>query len=246
MPLVDSTSNRDRSHPKPGSSQQIPIVAISLEDEEQTAHAPSAEFYDFVGFREAISPALHQAVKQYMGEHRLTMTQLNRRALAGFIARPELAADLMITGMAVLPQQVNDKSNSDGTHPLSDRERTEHATFRVTLFNCSSRALDVTECEFIPELVEPREYDEIGTNAIPAIDHKGHTVIKLDNVQVGKGIPVELKTTVQPLAASNVTVWFRGTNKPSLTRIRGQLRVAAEGEIALSEHFTIIMHSDSP
>lgn len=243
MPVVDDRG-RDT---KPASSAQIPVMSISLEgDDDQDAHAPSVEFYDFVGFREAISPALHQAVKQYLTEHRLTMTQLNRRALAGFIARPELAADLMITNMAVIPQQVNEKSNADGSKPLSDRERTEHATFRVTLFNCSPNALDVTGGEFVPDTVEVREYEEIGTKVLPAIDHKGHATIKLDGIKAGQGIPVPVKTTVPSLAASNVTVWFRGTNKPSLTRIRGTLRVDAEGEVALSEPFTVIMHADSP
>ena len=98
------------------------------------------------------------------------MTQLNRRALATFIARPELAGDLMISNIAVIPQSVNDKSNADRSHPLADGDRNEHATFRLTLFNSSSKPLEVTHGEFVPESVEVRDYDEVGTKVIPGME----------------------------------------------------------------------------
>jgi len=230
-----------------GSSRQVPLVAISLDDgdQEDSAKVPSAEFYDFVGFREAISPVLHHAVRQYLTQQHMTMTQLNRRALATFIARPELAGDLMISNLAVIPQPVNEKSNADRSNPLSDRDRNEQATFRLTLFNCSSNPVDVTHGEFVPESVEVRDYDEVGTKVMPGMDHKGHVPINLDGVKAESAIPLTLKITIPPLAAANVTIWFRGTNKPSLTKVRGQLRLGDGTESALSEAFTVIMHGDS-
>ncbi|MBS0207081.1 MAG: DUF4339 domain-containing protein [Planctomycetes bacterium] len=223
-------------------------IAISLDSEEDTSESkpPSVEFYDFVGFREAISPVLNHAVRKYMSDHNLTMTQTNRRALAAFIARPELANDLMITTMAVLPQQVNDKSNADRSNPLNDHERAEMATFRLTLFNSSQTPVDVMQGEFLPELVEVRTYDEVGTRPMPVMDHKGHLPVILDGIVAGTPVPLTLKLTIPPLSAETVVVWFRGTNKPSLTRVRGQLRLGEKHDAALSEIFTIIMHGDSP
>lgn len=232
--------------PPPGVNRMVSISLVGDDDESDATKGPSVEFYDFVGFREAISPVLHHAVRQYQNEHRLTMTQINRRALAAFIARPDLASDLMITNMSVIPQPVNDKSNAGGRDPISDRDRVEHATFRLTIFNCSKEALDVTGGEFVPESVDVFPFEEVGTKPQPAIDHKGHAVASLDGAEVGKSIPIKLSTTVPPLAATSVTVWFRGTSKPSLAKVRGQLRLEADGEIAVSESFTVIMHSDSP
>lgn len=223
-------------------------IAISLEaDEDPDAppKAPSVEFYDFVGFREAISPVLHHAVRQYLDEHQLSMTQINRRALASFIKQPELASDLMITNMAVTPQPVNDKSNADHSHPLSDREKSEHATFRITLFNCSRDPLDVTHGEFVPESIESREYDQVGARVITGIDHKGHVQVLLDGAKEGEAIPFPLKSAVAPRQASTLTVWFRSAKKPSLSKIKGQIRIMGDREVALSERFTIIMHGDS-
>ena len=241
------------AHGKPDSNapagNRPHVIAISMEndaDQEHNAKGPSAEFYDFVGFSEAISPALHHAAHQYMADHRLTMTQLNRRALATFIARPDLAGDLMITHLTVIPQPVNEKSNADHSHPLTDRDRHEQATFRVTLFNSSNQPLDVSQGEFVPETVEARDYEETGTKVLPALDHKGHVSVTLNGVQQGTAIPVTLKATVPPLSAANVIVWFRGTKKPGVTKIRGQLRLGDGGDAALSEAFTIIMHADSP
>lgn len=248
MPIAKGYEDSDPPAKGQTPPRSNPVIAISLEadDGQDDATAPSSEFYDFVGFREAISPALHVAARRYLSENRLTMTQLNRRALAAFIAKPELGGDLMISNMAVLPQQVNDKSNSDGSHPLADQEKVEHATFRLTLFNCSTSALDVFEGEFIPETVEARDYDEVGTRVIPAMDHKGHFSIKLDGVQAGLAIPITLKSTVGPMSAATVTVWFRGTSKPSLLRVRGHLRLKSDGGgAAISESFNVTMHGDS-
>lgn len=243
-----STSESPNISYEVATAARAPLTAISLvsDDDTDDTKAPSVEFYDFVGFREAISPVLNHVVRKYMSDHGLTMTQLNRRALAAFVARPELAGDLMITNMAVLSLQVNDKSNSDRSNPLSDRERAELATFRVTLFNSSQVSLDVMQGEFLPESIEVRTYDEIGTRPMPVMDHKGHISVKLDGVTVGTPVPLSMKLTIPPFSAAPVVVWFRGTNKPSFTRIRGQLKLGEGDDAALSEVFTIIMHGDSP
>lgn len=236
----------DPAPPTQPRSSPVIIISLNEDDANDDAKPPSVEFYEFVGFREAISPVLHRAVRKYLHDNSLTMTQLNRKALAAFITRPELAGDLMITNLAVIPQHVNEKSNANGQHPLDDDERIEHATFRVTLFNCSTTALDVTGGEFVPATIEKRDYDKIGKRACPPLDHQGHVAVSLDSAQHEVPLSIPLKVTVQPLSAATVFFWFRGTVKPSLTRARGHLRLHADGEIAYSEDFTIIMHGDSP
>ena len=82
----------------PLSSRPIPAIVIKLfEEEENESHPPSVEFYDFVGFREAISPVLHDAVKHFATNRGIKLSQLNRRALATFIERPELAMSEFFT-----------------------------------------------------------------------------------------------------------------------------------------------------
>ncbi len=249
LPVVDETVGHPPCQATPPTQpRSSPTIIISLneEDPDEGTKPPSVEFYDFVGFREAISPVLNRAVRKYLSEHSLTMTQLNRKALAAFIDRPELAGDLMITNMAVITQQVNEKSNANGRDPLVDDERAEHATIRATIFNCSTTALDVTQGEFLPEQVEIRDYEEMGTKVYPPLDHKGHISIRLDGVKEGVTIRFPLKITVQAMTAATVLFWFRAAAKPSLTRIRGHLRLHTDDGVAYSENFTVIMHADSP
>lgn len=234
------------SAPQPRSSPAITISLNSDEDDDDAAKPPSVEFYDFVGFREAISPVLHHAARKYLSDHSLSMTQLNRRALAAFVGRPELAGDLMITNMAVIVQTVNDKSNADGRDALTERDRTEQATIRLTLFNCSSTALDLTGGVFVPEKIETRDYEEVGTKLHPPLDHKGHVSVCVDGVVEGTAIPITLTKTVEPKAAATAVLWFRSSKKPSFQRIRGHLRLEADGGDVYSEAFTVIMHGDSP
>jgi hypothetical protein len=49
------------------------------------------EFFDFVGFKEAISHALHEELLRYARQRELSITQVTRRALAEFLGKPELA-----------------------------------------------------------------------------------------------------------------------------------------------------------
>ena len=173
IPVVSDSSIRN----KPGSSAEIAAKSgvskppqhsatnhatfLTLVEEETVSAPPSVEFYSFVGFREAISPVLYDAVKQFVSDRGITMNQLNRRALADFIQRPELASELMITAVAAMPQPVNEKSNTDGSRPLTDREQAELSTFRFTLFNSSQNSMQVGEGVFLPESIEERSYDTI-------------------------------------------------------------------------------------
>jgi uncharacterized protein DUF4339 len=237
---------RSGSSSPPSSSATIPATHFTLVEEEIDSQPPSVEFYSFVGFREAISPVLYDAVKQFVSDRGITMSQLNRRALANFIQRPELASDLMITAVAALPQHVNDKSNRDGSRPLSDRERTEFATFRFTLFNSSHHSIQVGEGVFIPETIEERSYDTVTGGQHPPLDHVGHVPVRLSPLTTGKAIRMTLDVTVPPQATRDISVWFYANSKPSLTKVRGQLFVGHDGELAMSELFTIILHGDSP
>ena len=231
---------------KPLSSGPIPATVIRLvEDDETESHPPSVEFYDFVGFREAISPVLHDAVRHFATDRGLTLSQLNRRALATFIERPELASDLMITSVAVIPQQVNDKSNQDGSRPLSEREKVEIATFRFTLFNSSHHDVHVEEGTFLPESVEERTYNTVGTRQHPVIDHTGHIRVRLRPRTIGKAIRIPIDLTIPAQTTRDVFIWFYDDSKPSLTKVRGQMLVGHGGELAMSELFNITLHGDS-
>ena len=55
-----------------------------------------------------------------------------------------------------------------------------------------------------------------------------------------------LDVAVPPQSTRDIVVWFHADLKPSLTKVRGQLLVGHGGEWAMSEFFTIILHSDSP
>ena len=60
-----------------------------------TPHAEPTEFdfFQFVGFRHAITHPLHEVLEAYAHQHRLTFTQITRRALAQVLGRPELGED---------------------------------------------------------------------------------------------------------------------------------------------------------
>ena len=235
-----------KSGTKPPSSGTIPATFITLVEEQHDSAPPSVEFYNFVGFREAISPVLYDAVKQFVSDRGITMSQLNRRALADFIQRPELASDLLITAVAALPQPVNQKSNRDGSRPLSDREKVELATFRFTLFNSSPNSMQVGEGVFLPESIEERSYDIVDDGQNSTLDHAGHVPVQLSPLVTGKAIRMTLDVSIPPQATRDIFVWFHADSKPSLTKVRGQLLVGHDGALAMSEFFTVILHGDSP
>lgn len=57
------------------------------------SHPDEYDFFQFVGFRHAISPKLYDVVVTYSHQHQMTLTQITRRALAQFIGKPELGDD---------------------------------------------------------------------------------------------------------------------------------------------------------
>lgn len=57
------------------------------------SHPDEYDFFQFVGFRHAISHPLYDALVIYTHQHQLTVTQITRRAIAQFIGKPELGDD---------------------------------------------------------------------------------------------------------------------------------------------------------
>lgn len=56
-------------------------------------HPDEYDFFQFVGFRHAITHPLYDAVVIYSHQQQLTVTQITRRAIAQFIGKPELGDD---------------------------------------------------------------------------------------------------------------------------------------------------------
>ena len=56
-------------------------------------HPDEYDFFQFVGFRQAITHPLHDAMVIYSHQKQLTVTQITRRAIAQFIGKPELGQD---------------------------------------------------------------------------------------------------------------------------------------------------------
>lgn len=56
-------------------------------------HPDEYDFFQFVGFRHAISHPLYDAMVIYSHQHQLTVTQITRRSIAKFIGKPELGDD---------------------------------------------------------------------------------------------------------------------------------------------------------
>jgi GYF domain 2 len=81
-------------------SATLPLAAAPA----ATSQPREYEFYDMVGFEDALGHALYQAVREYAREHGLTMTALNRQALAEFIGKPEFAAEPQPPAEAAEPQ----------------------------------------------------------------------------------------------------------------------------------------------
>ncbi len=56
-------------------------------------HPDEYDFFQFVGFRHAITHPLYDALVIYSHQKQLTVTQITRRAIAQFIGKPELGQD---------------------------------------------------------------------------------------------------------------------------------------------------------
>jgi hypothetical protein len=63
------------------------------------------EFFQFVGFRQAITPALYDVLAAHVQKHGLSITQVTRRALAEFLGRKDLAEDKQ-------PEEVTDATQA--------------------------------------------------------------------------------------------------------------------------------------
>ena len=57
------------------------------------SHPDEYDFFQFVGFRHAITPPLYDALVVYSHQHQLTVTDITRRSIAKFIGKPELGQD---------------------------------------------------------------------------------------------------------------------------------------------------------
>lgn len=227
----------------------VPISTMALDDDDSDAglaKPPSAEFYYFVGFREAISPALFDAVEQFVQSAGITMTQMNRRAIAEFIHRPELASDLMISAVAAIPQPVGAKSNSDGSHELNKDQQKECATFRFTLFNSGKETIHIRSGVFRPTSIESREYNRTEAGTFPSIDHAQHVKIDLTNAQNDQPIPFEVDLSIPPQQIQELVIWFHAREKPGFRKVKGQIWVGRGSDLSISEVFTVILHGDSP
>ena len=215
-------------------------------DDEVESGSQSMEFYDFVGFREAITPGLHDAIKKFSFERGIKLSQLNRLALANFIQRPDLASELIVQSLESVPQRVNEKSIRDGRHPVSDEEISERATFRVTLFNASHHPVSIHEAVFLPQKIEQWTYDTIGPSEPPTIDHKDHHPVRLNSISEGKAVRIKLEVTVPSQETRDVVLWFTYDAKPILLVVRGQLLFGHGSELAMSDFFTVVIHGKSP
>lgn len=78
------------------------------------SHPDEYDFFQFVGFRHAISHPLYDAVVTYSNQHQLTVTQITRRAIAKFIGKPELGEDKPPAGSEPA------KAEAAPTEPLDD------------------------------------------------------------------------------------------------------------------------------
>ena len=92
--------------PKPGTT----AATIKIDDEDDPlyhmkgeaaptgapipySHPDEYDFFQFVGFRHAITHPLYDALVIYSHQQQLTVTDITRRSIAKFIGRPELGQD---------------------------------------------------------------------------------------------------------------------------------------------------------
>ena len=90
IPLAGSPSSDDKTYHFTGDSSHSPASLF------RPAEAPETQEYDFfqfIGFSQAITPKLHDVLLAYAKTHKLSVTQVTRRALAEFLGRKDLAED---------------------------------------------------------------------------------------------------------------------------------------------------------
>ena len=229
-----------------------PVFVPLNKDDEAESDPPSTEFYNFVGFREAVSPILHDAVKQFATNRGLTISQLNRRALAAFIERPELACDLIVSAIATVQQPVCIKSNQTAGKKLSEHDRNETSTFRFTLFNSGTDPIQLTEGAFVADCVDELFFESISNEPHSSIDHTGHLAVRIEQAKSGRAVRFPCQITIPPSKTREVTIWFcnkgptASESHVKVTKYRGQLLIGHGDELAMSEFFHVTIHCDSP
>ena len=79
------------------------------------SHPDEYDFFQFVGFRHAISHPLYDAMVIHSHQHQMTVTQITRRAIAQFIGKPELGQDK--PPAAPEPEQTNAEKLAEQAAP---------------------------------------------------------------------------------------------------------------------------------
>ena len=89
MKVVGAELDSDQS----GDEAASHVTGVSHAPTEAPAHSEEYEFFQFVAFRSAISPALHDVLMAYVAREKQSVTQVTRRALAEFLGRKDLVTD---------------------------------------------------------------------------------------------------------------------------------------------------------
>ena len=106
---AESTTSpaEESSEPVTGMAKSVEALPVDDEDDPQYhmkgeaaaaspvafTHPDEYDFFQFVGFRQAITHPLYDAMVIYSHQKQLTVTQITRRAIAQFIGKPELGQD---------------------------------------------------------------------------------------------------------------------------------------------------------
>ncbi len=98
----DHTGDDDRIYHFTGDSSQNPK---SLFPSKVAPETEEYDFFQFIGFSQAITHQLHEVLLAYARSHQLSLTQVTRRALAEFLGRKDLAEEAPIP--APPPAQAN-------------------------------------------------------------------------------------------------------------------------------------------
>ena len=93
IPLADNPNHAgddDKTYHFTGDSSQNPASLFRPAGAKETQEY---DFFQFIGFSQAITPPLHDVLLAYAKTHKLSVTQVTRRALAEFLGRKDLAED---------------------------------------------------------------------------------------------------------------------------------------------------------
>ncbi len=92
-----STSKLDSSKPIGDDDDEATyhVTGDATTEGPQPFHEPGGEydFFQFVGYRHAITPPLYDLLCEYSQKNRMTLTKITRQALAKFLGKPELGED---------------------------------------------------------------------------------------------------------------------------------------------------------